>query len=338
MAELGWGVVGIGRFLTGTIAPAIVAEPSSRLVAGVSRSEERASLFAAEFGVPYSYDDYGAMLANPEVDVVYIATPNALHSGQVIAAADAGKHIFCDKPLAIDSSGAQAAVNACHRAGVSLGINFHNRYLPWVQDVAGMVTGGSIGEVQVVEVDVGSGPRRYTNWRADPALAGLGTVHNVGVHALDFLRLILDAEPVEVVALFDTAPIADAVEMLALILVRFDNGALVYCNCNEKVTHPTNTIVIHGSAGRITGAGFTRSRDDGYLTVLNGNGETTTHYPAPEAHRLAVASFARAVLEGREPSPSGFDGLRSAQLCEAIRRSVVERRVVTVPSAPDESR
>lgn len=338
MTELGWGVVGIGQFLTGTIAPAIAAEPNCRLVAAVSRDQERASSFAREFDVPHAYDDYALMLSNPEVDVVYIATPNAHHSRQVIAAAEARKHVFCDKPLATDSAGALAAVQACDRAGVLLGVNFHNRYLPWVQDVATIVRSGAIGEVQVVEVDVGSGPRHYTNWRSDPDLAGLGTVHNVGVHALDFLRVILDAEPVDVVAMFDEPPESGAVEMLALILIRFDNGALVYGNCNEKVPHPSNAIVIHGSAGRITGTGFTRSRVDGDLTVVDIDGETTTHYPAPEAHRLAVAGFARAVIEGRQPSPSGLDGLRSAQLCESIARSVVERRVVAVPPAPGGAR
>lgn len=336
MPELGWGVVGIGGFLTGTIAPAMTAEHHCRIVAATSRDLSRASEFASKFDVPNAYDDYEAMLDDPAVDAVYIATPNALHPEQVIAAARAGKHIYCDKPIATNAAAAEAAVRACREAGVDLGVNFHNRFLPWVQDLTVMIASNELGDIQVVELDVGSGPRHYTDWRADPSLAGLGSVHNVGVHALDFLRVMLDAEPVEVTTMFDRAPDGHIVEMLALILIRFDNGTLAYCNANEKLTRPRNGIVIHGTEGRVTGTGLTRSRSDGDLTVVTGSGEATTHYPSPEAHRIAVAEFARAVLDRREPSPSGLDGLRSAQLCEAIGASATARRVVGVAPLPED--
>lgn len=336
MPELGWGVVGIGGFLTGTIAPAMTAEHHCRIVAATSRDLSRASEFASKFDVPNAYDDYEAMLDDPAVDAVYIATPNALHPEQVIAAARAGKHIYCDKPIATNAAAAEAAVRACREAGVYLGVNFHNRFLPWVQDLTVMIASNELGDIQVVEVDVGSGPRHYTDWRADPSLAGLGSVHNVGVHALDFLRVMLDAEPVEVTTMFDRAPDGRNVEMLALILIRFDNGTLAYCNANEKLTRPRNGIVIHGTEGRVTGTGLTRSRSDGDLTVVTGSGEAITHYPSPEAHRIAVAEFARAVLDRREPSPSGLDGLRSAQLCEAIGASATARRVVGVAPLPED--
>lgn len=334
MPELGWGVVGIGGFLTATIAPAIRIEPHCRIVAATSRDLSRASEFASEFDVPNAYDDYEAMLDDPAVDAVYIATPNALHPEQVIAAARAGKHVYCDKPLGTSAASAEAAVRACLDAGVHLGVNFHNRFLPWVQDVTAMIASGQLGDIQVVELDVGSGPRHYTSWRADPALAGLGSVHNVGVHALDFLRVILDAEPVEVTTMFDQGPDGHNVEMLALILIKFDKGTLVYCNANEKLARPRNGIVIHGGEGRAIGTGFTRSRSDGDLIVETGSGETRTHYPLADAYRLALAEFAQAVLEGRQPSPSGLDGLRSAQLCEAIGFSATARRVIEVAPLP----
>lgn len=336
MNQLGWGMVGIGGFLTGTVAPALSAEPHCRIVAATSRDISRAEEFAERFDIPNHYDDYQAMLTDPDVDAVYIATPNALHADQVIAAARAGKHVFCDKPLAIDAASAEDAVRACLEAGVHLGVNFHNRFLPWVQDTAAMISEGQLGTIQLVELEVGSGPRNYDNWRADPSLAGLGSVHTVGVHALDFLRVLLDAEPTEVMAMFDHAPDGENVEMLALLLIRFENGAMAYCNCNEMLAHPTNTIVIQGTAGRAVGTGFTRSRVDGDLTITTSSGETTTHYPAPEAHRIAVSEFARAVLDGRSPSPSGIDGVRSAQLCQAIEASARDRTAAIVPPLPDD--
>jgi len=328
--QLGWGVIGIGNIVQGTIAPAMVAEPECDLVAAVSRDQGRADEFARQFGARFAYTGYEEMLANPEVEAVFIATPNLFHPEQVIAAARAGKHVLCDKPLAINVADARRAVDACTSAGVKLGINFHNRHLPWVQDVSRLIADGVIGDVEMVQLQVSSGLRNYENWRADPEIAGLGSVHNVGVHGLDFLRVILDSDPVEVWAMFDQGPETGRVEMLALITIRFGSGAMVHFNANERIRDPLNDIAIYGTTGRIVGKEFTRSRSDGELTVLTDIGETVTRYPAPEAHRLAVAAFTHAVLVGEEPNASGLDGLRSAQICEAIGRSVQERRMVEV--------
>jgi len=328
--SLGWGIIGIGNIVKGTIAPAMVGESSCELVAAVSRDNARAKDFATAFGARYAYTDYEEMLANPAVDAVFIATPNGLHADQVVAAALAGKHVLCDKPLAINVPDAFRAVEACQQAGVKLGVNFHNRHLQWVADVSGLIGDGTIGTVQVVELEVSSGVRTWDNWRADRGMAGLGSIHNVGVHGLDFLRVILRAEPVEVMAMFDRPATSDVVESLGLVLIRFDNGTLAYCNFNESVANPVNELRIFGSTGRMIGRGFTRSRIDGDLTILTGSSERRTDYPAPDAHRLSVVAFTVAVLSGEEPNASGLDGLRSAQLCDAIERSVNERRLVEV--------
>ena len=330
MSRLGWGVIGIGNIVQGTIAPAMVAEPECDLVAAVSRDQGRANDFAAKFGAGYAYTDYEEMLANPEVEAVFIATPNAQHADQVVAAARAGKQVLCDKPLAINVADAAGALSACTEAGVKLGVNFHYRHLPWVHDVTRIIGEGMIGEVKVVHLEVGPGTRNYDNWRADPEMAGLGSVHNVGIHGLDLLRVILDSEPIEVMAMFDHAPGSGSVEMLALVMLRFENGAIVYTNLNETIAHPQNDIAIYGSEGRIVGTALTRSRSDGKLAVLTEDGETVTDYPAPEAHRRSVAAFTHAVLSGSQPNASGLDGLRSAQLCDAIGRSAKERRLVEV--------
>jgi 1,5-anhydro-D-fructose reductase (1,5-anhydro-D-mannitol-forming) len=330
VSGLGWGIIGLGNIVRSTMAPAMMAEPDCHLVAAVSRDRGRADEFAREFGARFAYTEYDEMLANPEVEAVLIATPNSLHADQVVAAAEAGKHVFCDKPLATNVPDARRALDSCSAAGVRLGINFHNRHLSWVNDVSRMITDGVIGEVEVVQAQVGSGTRHYDNWRADPHMAGLGTVHNVGVHGLDFLRVILASDPVEVVAMFDRGPETGGIEMLALITMRFGNGALVQYDANERVRDPLNDIVIYGTTGRIVGRSLTRSRSDGELAVLTDHGETVVPYPAPEAHRLSLAAFTRAVLAGEEPNASGLDGLRSAQVCEAIDRSVRERRVVEV--------
>ena len=115
-----------------------------------------------------------------------------------------------------------------------------------------------------------------------------------------------------------------------MTLIRFANGTMAYANFNERLAYPRNDVVFFGSKGRIAGFGLTRARVDGELTVVTEEGETTTPYPAPGAHQRSVAAFAKAVLSDQEPNASGLDGLRSMQLCDAIARSVTERRVVEV--------
>lgn len=328
--KLGWGVVGTGRIVEGTMAPAMVAEPECELVAAVSRDQGRADAFAAKFGAPFAYTDYEAMLANPEVQAVYIATPNAQHAAQVVAAARAGKHVLCDKPMAVTVADAIAEVEACARAGVRLGINFHNRHLPWVRDVKRIVEQGLIGDVINVQVEASAGGRPPVDWRTDPELAGLGTVYNVGVHVFDFLRFILDSEIVDVAAMFDDDHGRYRVDTQAFILMRFSNGVVAYVNCNQTTPYPQNDIAIYGTKGRIAGVSLTRSRIDGVLRVLTADGETETPYPSPGAHRLCLAAYTKAVLDGEQPNASGEDGLRSMQLCEAMARSVRERCVAAV--------
>jgi 1,5-anhydro-D-fructose reductase (1,5-anhydro-D-mannitol-forming) len=332
-AKLGWGVIGIGSIVNGTIAPAMVAEDDCDLVAGVSRDMGRAEAFRDRFGARRAYTDYAEMLADPEVEAVFIATPNAQHADQVVAAAEAGKHVLCDKPMATSVADAARSVQACAEAGVRFGINFHNRHLPWVRDTAALLASGAVGRVSTVQVEAGSGTRVYRNWRADPAMAGLGTLYNVGVHVLDFLGVLLDSVAVEVVAMFDHDPDGRQVDMTDLVLLRFANDTRAYVHFSETNPYPQNHIALYGSSGRITGVNLTRSRSDGVLTVRTADGERVKDYPSPGAHRLSVAAFTRAVLDGREPNASGLDGLRSMVLCDAIARSVRERRVVEVDYA-----
>jgi 1,5-anhydro-D-fructose reductase (1,5-anhydro-D-mannitol-forming) len=138
---------------------------------------------------------------------------------------------------------------------------------------------------------------------------------------------------VEVAGMFDRDPDGRHVDMQDWILLRFANGTRASVHFSETNPHPQNDIALYGTRGRITAADLTRSRLDGVLTVRTAAGEQVTEYPNPGAHRLSVAAFTRAVLDGSEPDASGLDGLRSMVLCDAIARSVRERRVVEVDYA-----
>ena len=317
---LGWGIIGIGHIADTQMAPAINVDVNSTLISVVSRDQERADAFAEKFGAVHATTSYDELLARPDVDVVLITTPNSLHAEQVIAAARAGKHVYCDKPLATTVADAERAVAACAEASVKLGLGFHNRAMPCFLEAKRLLESGVIGEPIALHVEVSAGAREHQSWRADPALAGHGTMANVGVHLYDVLRFIMSAEITTVSAFLD-APDGQMERMSVATLV-FDNGAIAQVNANEKTPYPRNDFVIHGSKGRIAGLGLTRTSAGGKLQVLTADGETRTPFPpASEAHRDALSEFCQALVEGREPSPSGQDGLQIVRVVDAMARS-----------------
>ena len=324
-----WGIIGLGRIADTEIAPAISALPDGVLRGVVSRDQGRANSFAQRHGAQRALTDYAELLSDPEVDAVYIATPNALHADQVVAAAQAGKHVMCDKPLALSVADARRALAACEHAGVRLGITFQTRFHDAFDRFRAVVQDGSLGDIRVVQVEMSSGRTLLRGWRADPALAGLGTINNIGVHAFDLIRYLLGAEVTEVTAL--TGHETDLVpETLALVLLRLGNGALAYVNVNQSVAQPQADITVYGTKGRVVGRSCTRMNMTGTLAIVTGEGETTIDTASYHAYRKAVAAFADAVASGREPSPSGLDGLRSVELTAAITEAVRAGRVAAV--------
>ena len=319
----GWALIGTGRIADDRILPAIVAHPANRLVGVVSRDRARAEAYASKFGAEHAYTRYEEMLGNPDVTVVAIHTPNALHAQHAIAAARAGKHVFCDKPLATNAPDAERIVKTCDDAGVVLGVNFHSRFMPCFIEARRIIASGEIGEPLLAQFEASPGARtgmRESTWRVDPAVAGLGTTFSIGVHAYDTLRYLLGSEVAGVSTFFDTA--RGVTEEISMSTLRFANGVIAHVSVHEKAPHPHNDFVVQCSKGRITGRGLTRSRAGGEMHVLGPDGKTeVTRYPATNAHAACVAAFSTALLERRAYTPSGIDGLRSAELTDAMARS-----------------
>ena len=322
----GWGLIGTGRIAEDRILPGINAYEGNELIGVVSRDPARANDFAKRFNARHAYTNYDDLLKNPAVTVVAIHTPNALHAEQAIAAARAGKHVFCDKPMATSATDAERIVRECEKAGVTLGVNFHNRQMPCFIETRRIVQSGEIGNVLMVQLEASAGVGAASvaaSWRTDPKMAGLGTSMNVGTHVYDILRFILGSEITLVSAMFDTAP--GAMESTSLTTFRFANGALAQLNVNQSTPNPHNDFVIYGSKGRITGRALTRSRAGGELQVLLNDGTSRQQaYPAINAHEACVIDFSKALIESRAPAATGIDGLRSVQLTDAMGKSAWE--------------
>jgi 1,5-anhydro-D-fructose reductase (1,5-anhydro-D-mannitol-forming) len=326
---LGWGIVGLGRIAATEIAPAITASASGTLVSVVSRDQARAEAFARDHGAASALDDYAKMLADPAVGAVYIATPNVQHAEQVIAAARAGKHVLCDKPLAVTVTGAQRCVEECHSAGVRLGITFQTRFFDGMAEAASLVRDGAIGRVVTAEAQIGTRGNLPKGWRTDPALAGLGTLNNIGVHALDILRYLIGSEVSEVAAMASSEP-GYEVDTTDLVLLRFGNGTLAQLNASQAVPHPRDDIALYGTEGRVLAPNLSRPDRDTTISFITRDGERAFPASSRGSYLRTIEAFTEAVTHGHDPSPSGEDGLRSVELTAAIADSLRERRFVSL--------
>ncbi|HEY0278618.1 MAG TPA: Gfo/Idh/MocA family oxidoreductase [Solirubrobacterales bacterium] len=331
--SLGWGLVGLGRIAATAIAPGIAGLEGSDLVAVAGRDAGRTAEFAGEFGVPSAYTSVDELLADEAVDVVYIATPNALHAEQVIAAAAAGKQVLCDKPLALGAADAERARVACEAAGVALGVMFQTRFHVGFGEVAELVREGAIGDVVVAEVQIGSGFPPPSGWKADPARAGLGTLNNQGIHGIDVLRFLLGDEVEEAFAL----AVGETVDTTATVLLRFTGGTIAYLHSSHVLPDPRNDIVLRGESGSVVAVGLSRSGQRGTIAISRGEQRTELAADSVGVHARALAAFAEAVRGGRPPSPSGFDGLRCAEVMDAIAASLRSGRSERVASAAGSS-
>ncbi len=154
-------------------------------------------------------------------------------------------------------------------------------------------------------------------------MAGLGTTYSIGVHAFDILRYLLDSEIMMVSAFFDKP--RGTMEEVNLSTLRFANDAFAQLSVHENTPYPHNDFVVYGTKGRILGRGLTRSRAGGVMEVTTADGKTRSReFKAIDAHAAAVAAFSDALLDGRDPLPSGIDGLRSVQITDAMARSAFE--------------
>ncbi len=196
MDELRWGILSSANIATEKVIPGIRKSARSRVVAIGSRDLERAQAVAVRHDIERAYGSYEALLADPDVDAVYIPLPNHLHAEWAIRAVRAGKHVLCEKPLALDVAEVDAMEKAARESGVVLAEAFMYRHHPQTLKVKELVDGGAIGAVRFVRGTFSFPLSRPDDVRLRPEWGG-GCLWDVGCYPLSFTRFLLGAEPVE---------------------------------------------------------------------------------------------------------------------------------------------
>ena len=212
---------------------------------------------------------------------------------------------------------------------MGLGITFQTRFFDGMAEAASLIRDGGIGRVVTAEAQIGTRGSLPRGWRTDPALAGLGTLNNIGVHALDILRYLIGSEVSEVTAMASSEP-GFEIDTTDLVLLRFRNGTLGQLHASQAVPHPRDDIALYGTEGRVLAPNLSRPDRDSVMSFVTRDGEREFPVSSRGSYLRTIEAFTEAVTAGRDPGPSGEDGLRSVELTAAIADSILQRRVVAL--------
>jgi len=321
-STLRWGILSTAGIARTKVIPGLRRAGRCEVVAIASRDHERATAVAGELGIPRAHASYEALLADPEVDAVYIPLPNHLHAEWAIAAARAGKHVLCEKPLALTVADAQRMVAACRAEGVHLMEAFMYRLHPsWVA-VRDLVASGRIG--RLVAIDswfsyFNDDPSNIRNIRE----VGGGALFDVGCYCVNLSRMLFDAEPLAVDAWLRRDPVT-GIDIVTSAILGFESGVATF-TCSIR-SEPDQRVHIYGTEGRISIAiPFNIPPDRPTEIWLTAGGDPPVA-PATETLRFDVADpyaveaerFAAAVLDGLPTPIPPADAVANLRVIERI--------------------
>jgi len=216
-----WLHAGIGDIAVKRVLPAILAEPRSELYGVVTRDADKGRKYSER--VWHTFED---ALRDAAIDAVYIATPVALHAPQTIAALEAGKHVLCEKPMAMDYSEAQRMVDAAAASGRTFGVAYYRRTYPKVQRAKQLLAEGAIGKPVLAEIschDWFDAPDGFRGWLVDPKMAGGGPLYDIGSHRIDLLNYLF-GDPLRVTGQLSRVVHSREIEDSATVLIEYGSG------------------------------------------------------------------------------------------------------------------
>jgi predicted dehydrogenase len=324
-----WGIIGAGNVAEFKSGPALRQAPGSTLVAVMRRDPDKARDFALRHGAPRWYTEVDALLADPEVDAVYVASPHHLHLAHVTRAAQAGKAILCEKPVGVNTGEAQAVVDVCRAASAPLSVAYYRRYWPVVQQMRRLLADGAIGEVVQARVQLADffQPDPDRAWLTEPEQAGGGALANAGSHWIDLVRYLL-GDVVEVTAACSGRFGGFKTEDTVGVQMRMASQALVSLNITLCSPAAVNEFDLAGTGGRL----FAGPLSDGRLMLQRGAREPEAlHFTrTAAAHMELVTEVVRCLATG-EPSPvPGEEAVAVWQIMTAAYRACRERRHIEV--------
>lgn len=322
-----WGIVGLGGVVVNQIAPGIARSANSRLVACVGRTPEKTREFAQKFNVERVYASAEELAADPGIDAIYIATPNALHRELVLLAARARKHVLCEKPLALSVEDGEEMVAACEQAGVILRVAFQIRYEAILQRVREVIQSGALGELRLITFERIAPLGERGAWRKEFPQGGI--VFDVAVHLIDQVRWLTGLRFREFLASSHPDRRDGQPDDTIAIIGRLGDGCHAMLRASRELPFAGNDLVVEGTRGMLATSAL-RWLDEYTLRIRDAAGERREHIPATPIYQREIEAFARELRGERSLLPGGEDGVELVRLTDAVIESIATRRAVAV--------
>ena len=341
--RVGFAVLGLGRLALDRILPAFAECKHARPVALVSGDPAKLASVAAQYGIApqacYDYTSFEHIRDNPAVEAVYVVTPNAVHRDAVLAAARAGKHVLCEKPMAASVAQAREMVAACRIAGRKLMIAYRCQYERANAELARRARAGAFGPIQLIDAVNTQNQGDPTQWRQVKRLSGGGSLPDVGLYCLNTARALLGEEPTEVFAAIHSPPddprFAE-VESNVSFTLRFPSGAIANCASSYSAHEHRNLRVLGPDGiGEVENA-FAYEGQRLRLFRRDGQAEANIELSLGRKNQfsLEIDHFAQCVRSGAEPRTPGEEGLQDQVLMAAIYESARTHRPVRLDPVP----
>jgi xylose dehydrogenase (NAD/NADP) len=326
LKKLKWGILGCAGIADQHMIKAIQQSVSGEVIAIASRSLEKAGLMARQHGIPSYYGNYDELLSDKDVQVVYIPLPNHLHREWVVRAANAGKHVLCEKPLALNASEAIEMTEACNKANVLLAEAFMYRHHPRYERAKQIIQSGQIGEIRGL---CGFFTFDLSNRKGDirfQSEMGGGSVYDDGCYPISASRMLLSAEPEAVTAHTMFSPLHDNVDMMNTVLLEFPHGVGgmlqfgMWCDGRNEIT-------ILGSEGSLNiPNAFYYEPPAATRIILNvRNNRTEEHFEPINHYIRQVDDFNRSIRDGESFPYTSVDSIATMKIIDAVFLSSRER-------------
>lgn len=319
---MNWGLIGASTIASQHMIGAIRAHDGQSVVSVLSSSATRGAEYAAKHDIVRSTTDLDEMLADPELDAVYISTTNEKHLPQALAAIAAGKHVVCEKPLAMNVADAVSMVQAAEAAGVVFATNHHLRNAGSHLKIKELIETGKIGDVLSIRMfHAVYLPENLQGWRINDADAGGGVIPDIVVHDADTVGFYLGEDPAEVTAMEHIGGMGEGVEDSVMSVWSMPSGVMV--QTHESFTHSFagSGVEVHGARGSIFARNVLTQRPIGTIELHDADG---VHPISFDDHNLYVRSmgmFIDATRGQGRPSADGIDGIKSLAVAAAVKQA-----------------
>jgi predicted dehydrogenase len=316
-----WGILGTANIARKCLIPAIQRANNSEIRALASRSVTRGESTAAKFGIPVTYGSYETLLADSQVDAVYVPLPNHLHHPWTLRALAAGKHVLCEKPLALNADEAWEMAEAAKASDRLLMEAFMYRFHPRTQRIKALVANGALGDVRLIRAAFSFRYSDPEDYRFRPEMGG-GALFDVGCYGVSVARWMMGAEPEQVAAVTQLAP--SGVDLTTVGILRFPGQRMAVVEASfDMALQQTYTIVGTEGAIELPHDAFVPMGESAVLEWRDQAAEqgTVESFPAVDQYQLMVEHFANAVLGQQSLGFDLQDSVANMQTLDALAES-----------------